>query len=310
MSTDPTSPDRLSNLWVGLTRKAPALARCSSFVPAPNLPIERIAGLTRARDEILTHAAAITSPQVYARWGTAPAVGLLMLGASGTGKSTLARGLATRLGAPLLEVDVPQLVLELLTRGPEVAQLMEHWEEVFEGFPKTVVHFDELDFERAHETGERKAGLPTGPILEFLLRVIGQTAASRGVVLVGSTCYPETLRPAFLSRRRFTRTLKVEPSFPEDHAAVLALHARIAEERAGRPLFDEIDWVATASARKGLSPGQWVEALHGALRCHARREAIGETPPRVARETIVEEAEILAANAKATHTEPASGNYL
>ena len=310
MGQDDNRSDRLTNLWVGLARKAPTLARCSSFLPHPNRPIDRVAGLARARDEILTHAAAITSPEVYARWGTAPAVGLLLIGGRGSGKSTLARALATRLGAPLLEIDVPQLVLELLTRGAEVAQLVDHWEQLFDEFPKTVIHFDELDFERMHETGERKAGLPAGPILEFLLRLVGQTASSKGIVLVGSTSYPQTVRPVFLSRRRFTRTLKVEPIYPGDHAAVLELHARSAEERAGRPLFETIDWNAIASARKGLSPGNWVEALHGALRCHARREAIGESPPLVAGKTVLEEAETLAENARATHAEPASGNYL
>lgn len=310
MSDAEPQVDRLANLWTGLARKAPALARCSSFYASPNLPVERVAGLARARDEILTHAAAITSPEVYARWGTAPAVGLLLIGEPGTGKSTLARALATRLEAPLVEIDVPQLVLELLTRGAEVARLVDDWTGLFADFPRTLIHFDELDFERVHETGERKAGLPTGPIMDFLVRLVGQTAATRGIVLLGSTSYPDTVRPVFLSRRRFTRTLRVEPAFPEDHAAVLALHARLAEARAGRSLFEPIDWVELAGSRKGLSPGHWVEALHGALRCHARREAGGETPPPVPSQTILEEVDTLSESARTTRAQPASGNYL
>ena len=302
--------ERLTNLWQGLARKSPALARCAHLDPAPDLPIEGVAGLRRAREEILTHAAAITHPEVYARWGTMPAVGLLLIGVRGSGKSTLARALATRLDSPLLEVDVPQLVLELLTRGAEVAQLVEQWEEIFADFPLTTVHFDELDFERMHETGERQVGLPVGPILEFLLRLISQTAASPSVVLVGSTSYPETVRPIFLSRRRFSRTLAVEPEFPHDHAAVLEAQARLAEERAGRALFEPTEWLKLVESHKELSPGHWVEALHGALRAQARREAIGETVELVAGSTVLEEAAALAATATATRAQPVGGTYL
>ena len=302
--------ERLTNLWQGLARKSPSLARCAHFDPAPSTPIDRVAGLARARGEILTHAAAITHPEVYSRWGTAPAVGLLMIGARGSGKSTLARALATQLDSPLLEIDVPQLVLELLTNGPELAQLAQSWDELFADFPITTVHFDELDFERMYDTGERRAGLPVGPILEFLLRLVSQTAASKSVVLVGSTSYPETVRPVFLSRYRFSRTLKIEPIFPDDHAAVLSAHAKSAEARAGRALFEEVDWKSLVQSHKGLTPGCWVEALHSALLSHARREAAGEDVPLVNGVAIKEEAGALAECAAATHAEPTSGNYL
>ena len=269
-----------------------------------------MAGLARARQEILSYAAAITHPEVYARWGTMPAVGLLLMGARGSGKSTLARALATRLDSPLLEVDVPQLVLELLTRGAEIVQLAEQWEDLFGDIPLTTVHFEELDFERVHETGERRAGLPVGPILDFLLRLISQTAASPRVVLLGSTSYPDTVRPVFLSRRRFSRTVTVQPEFPEDHAAVLEAHAKLAEGRAGRTLFEPIEWRKLVEAQKDLSPGHWVEALHGALRAQAGREAAGESVPSVSGSAILAEAKALTATALATGAQPASGNYL
>ena len=302
--------ERLLNLWKGVVRKSPALGRCARFEAVSDVPVERVAGLARARDEILTHAAAITHPEVYKRWGTAPAVGLLMIGPRGAGKSILARALATRLEAPLLEVDVPQLVLEVLTHGAEVVPLVETWDEVFADFPRLVVHFDELDFERMHETGERRAGLPVGPLLEFLLRLVAQCAESRSVVLVGSTSYPDTVRPVFLSRRRFSRTLAVEPTFPDDHVAVLETHARLAEERAERTLFEPIDWKQVVEGERALSPGQWVEALHCALRGHARREAAGEEVGLVPASAVREEAIALAATAASTHAQPSSGNYL
>ena len=67
--------------------------------------------------------------------------------------------------------------------------------------------------------------------------------ADEGLVLVvGSTSHPDTLRRAFVQPGRLERVVEVTPVFPRDIVETLTIHAAIAEKKAGRPLFDQVDW--------------------------------------------------------------------
>jgi SpoVK/Ycf46/Vps4 family AAA+-type ATPase len=94
--------------------------------------------------------------------------------------------------------------------------------------------------------------------------------------VVGSTSQPDSLRPAFVTPARFERVVEVTPIFPDDVIAALRLHASDAEKRAGRRLFEEVDWKAVTENERQASIGDWVRLLHAVLRRRARCEAAGE----------------------------------
>jgi hypothetical protein len=83
----------------------------------------------------------------------------------------------------------------------------------------------------------------------------------------------------------------VLPSFPDDIVATLVVHARAAQKRAGRELFDATDWLEVVKGQPGLTPGEWVRLLHAVLRRKARCDASGEPVTPVTTRDLMEEVE-------------------
>jgi ATP-dependent 26S proteasome regulatory subunit len=269
----------------------PPLERAATLNPAPAVYAEQIGGLAQAQDEVLTYACSMTNPEVYDHWGTAPPSGLLLIGPPGGGKKLLAEALATRAETAFLHVRVPRLTIEVMHYGGKVGELLEVWGTTLAEMPRLTVFFEELEFSQAREIGARRPDLPIGPMMDFLQELADRAIAAEGVLAVASTSYPDTLRPAFILPGRFERVVEVVPIYPGDVIAALQIHARAAEKRAGRALFERIEWERVVRQNREASVGDWVQVLHGALRRKARCEATAEIVGPVTTEDLLAEAE-------------------
>ncbi len=269
--------ERAQNLWASFARKHEAMGRATKLDPLPEVDVARVGGLATAKEEILTYACAATDPEVYARWGTHPPSGLLLLGRRGSGKRLLAKVLATQTETAFLAVNIPRLVLEVIHGGGKVGELVQSWSQAVVEMPAMTVFFDELEFSQAEEIGARRPDLPVGPVMDFLLDLVDRTIAASKDLVVGSTSHPDTLRYAFSQPGRFERIVEVLPEYPDDIVEALRIHAADAEKRAGHPLFEEVDWREVVSKFRGPSTGEWIHILHSVLRRKARCEAAGES---------------------------------
>jgi SpoVK/Ycf46/Vps4 family AAA+-type ATPase len=309
-SRDPAiERERSQNLWASVVRKFPPLAKASFLEAAPSVGVEQIGGLAAAKDEVLTYACAATNPEVYEHWGTVPPNGLLLIGRSGVGKTLLAAALATRSRTAFLRIDVPRLVVEVVHRGGQVGELLEAWSQTLAELPPVTVFFDELEFSRAEEIGTHRPDLPVGQIMDFLLDLVDRAIAVEHSLVVGSTTHPDTLRTAFLTESRFERVVEVAPVFPSDVVEALQIHRADVEKRAGRTLFEPVDWTAVVTRYQGPSTGEWIRVLHATLRRKARCEATGEEPELVTTAELLDEVDRLRA-AKNRLPATGSGIYL
>lgn len=300
--------ERVQNLWNSFARKFPQVDHATCMEAAPDLDFDRIGGLAAAKEELLTYACAATSPEVYGRWGTMPPSAILLIGRRGAGKHLLANALATRTGTPFLSVSVPRLVLEILHATGKAGELLSAWDQTLGELPQATVFFDELEFSQAQDIGTQRMDLPIGPIMDFLLELVDRTIAVDGSLVVGSSSYPQSLRPAFVAPSRFERVVEVNPIFPDDIVEALAIHAAGAEKRAGRRLFEAVDWTHVVSRYRQPSTGDWVRIMHAALRRKARHEAAGEEVSLVGTEDLLEEVERV--RRADTRLLPAGGTYL
>ena len=269
--------ERAQNLWNSVARKFRPLDKAVWIEAAPGVGPDQIGGLRAAQDEVLTYACAMTQPDVYQSWGTYPPSGLLLIGQAGSGKTLLARGLATRAKSAFLGVAVPRMALEIVHAGGQVAELLDAWSQTLREMPPTTVYFHELEFFQAEEIGGRRTDLPIGPIMDFLGELADRTIEIDQTLAVGSTSHPDTLRPAFVKPGRFERLVEVVPVYPDDVVAALRIHAAAAEKLAGRPLFGDVDWEDVVSRFRDPSTGDWIQMMHGVLRRKAR-EQCGDVP--------------------------------
>jgi ATP-dependent 26S proteasome regulatory subunit len=283
--------ERAQNLWSSFARKFEPLAQSTNLDALPEFDLSRIGGLASAKDEIQTYACAATAPEVYEHWGTHPPTGMLLIGQRSVGKRLLARSLASLTETSFLTVGIPRLVLEVIHRGGKVGELVNEWSATLEEMPPVTVLFHELEFSQAEEIGARRPDLPVGPVMDFLLDLVDRTIALENVLVLGATSYPDTLRHAFAQPGRLERIVEVIPIFPADIIETLMIHAADAEKRAGRPLFQEVDWAAVTAEFRHPTPGDWVHILHAVLRRKARCEAAGEVATPVTTRDLVAEVE-------------------
>ncbi|MEM7411758.1 MAG: ATP-binding protein [Myxococcota bacterium] len=268
--------ERAQNIWGSFARKFEPMSQSARLEPMPQYELGRIGGLADAKDEIQTYACAATDPEVYGRWGTHPPTGVLLIGQRSVGKQLLVRALSSLTNTSFLEIAIPKLVLEVIHRGGKVGELVAAWSAVLDEMPPVTVLFNELEFLQAEEIGARRPDLPVGPVMDFLLDMIDRAIAADDVLVVGATAHPDTLRHAFTQPGRLERIVEVTPNVPGDIVATLQIHAGDAEKRAGRPLFQEIDWETVVAGSSPPAPGDWVHILHAVLRRKARCEAAGE----------------------------------
>lgn len=302
--------ERAQNLWNSAARKLPPLSKSTTIEADPRVGPDRIGGLEPAQEEVLTYACAMTDPEVYESWGTFPPSGLLLIGQAGCGKTLLAGALATRARAAFLRVEMPRLALEVVHHGGKVGELLEGWSQTLDEMPPTTVFFHELEFFQAEEIGGRRTDLPIGPIMDFFLELIDRTTERDNALVVGSTCHPDTLRPAFVAPGRFERVVEVSPVFPDDVVAALEIHARTAEERAGRPLFESVDWKDVVSRFREPSTGDWIRLLHGVLRRKARHACSDEAVPPATTTDLLDELERFRRTRKHLPRTASAGTYL
>lgn len=229
LGRDRLSTARLRDIEVGpqdfdaAQREVQASALRAVFTEVPNVHWDDIGGLETVKARLqeavewpLRHAALFEAAQVR------PARGVLLAGPPGTGKTMLARALATETEANFLSVKGPELVSKYV--GASEQKVREIFRKAREAAP-CVVFFDEIDALAPARGGASDSGVAERVLAQFLVEMDGLEAL-RDVVVVAATNRPDRLDPALLRPGRFDRTLEVPRPGPEARRDILAVHLR------------------------------------------------------------------------------------
>jgi transitional endoplasmic reticulum ATPase len=166
-------------------------------MPSPGL-WERVGGMTREKELLeLRLVTPLSHPEVAARHGVVAPRAAMLFGPPGTGKTTFARAVASRLGWPFVEVFPSRLAGDPRGLAGGLRETFSRIEEL----EHAVVFIDEVE-----EIASRRGGEPpsaTQGVTNELLKLIPEFREQSGRLLICATNFIRSLDTAFLRHGRF-----------------------------------------------------------------------------------------------------------
>jgi transitional endoplasmic reticulum ATPase len=165
----------------------------------------------------------IKNPDAFHRMGIRPPRGILLYGAPGTGKTLLAKAVATESEANFISIKGPEVMSKWVGESEKaIRQIFKKAKQV----APCVVFIDEIDA----VTPRRGAAMGDSGVSE---RMVNQLLTSldgletmEGVVTIGATNRPDMVDPALLRPGRFDRLILLPVPEEEARLEILNVHTR------------------------------------------------------------------------------------
>ncbi len=242
------------------------------FVETPNVSWEDVGGLAAVKERLRE---AVEWPLKYGalftQAGIAPPKGLLLAGPPGSGKTLVAKALATESGVNFISVKGPELLSKYI--GESERAMREVFHKARQAAP-CIVFFDEIDALLPAR------GAVAGSDSQVSERVLGQFLTEldgveelKGVFVLGATNRPDRLDPALLRPGRLEAVITLSMPTEVERNEILVVHLR------GKPLAAGASLEQLASRTEGLS-GADLASLCNRAGLAAVRRAVKEGPER------------------------------
>jgi transitional endoplasmic reticulum ATPase len=190
-------------------------------------------------------------PDLFERADTAPPKGVLLTGASGTGKTLMAKAVAHECGVNFISIKGPELLSKWV--GDSEARIRDVFKIARLSSP-CIIFFDELEAIAGSRGGHTSdGGNVTERVISQMLTEMDGIEELRGVVILGATNRPDLLDPALLRAGRFEVRLELPMPDQASRRQIFAVHA------AGKRLADDVDLDVLAGETEGLA-GSDIEA--------------------------------------------------
>jgi transitional endoplasmic reticulum ATPase len=205
------------------------------FLESPDVKWQDIGGMEGIKRELQEAVEwPLKYPALYAKLGHTAPKGILLHGPSGTGKTLLAKAVATESEANFISVKGPELVSKWI--GESERGVREIFRRARQAAP-CVIFLDEMDSIAPTRggMGEGGGGGGTERMVSQILTEIDGIGELHGVVVLGATNRPDMIDPALLRPGRFDRIILVPNPDRQTRAKILEIHAR------GKPIGNDVN---------------------------------------------------------------------
>src|SRR5712692_9859784 len=248
LEEDRLSPETLDKLIVtmedfqGVLKDVMPSAMREVYLETPDVEWSEIGGLEGAKKELQEAVEwPLKYPDLYDKIGYTMPKGIMLYGPSGTGKTLLAKAVATESEANFISVRGPELLSKWV--GESERGVREVFRRARQAAP-CIIFFDEID-SVAPTRGMGGDSMVTERVVSQLLTELDGIQALQGVVVLAATNRIDMVDPALLRSGRFDKIIGVP--LPDDGARkqILLIHLK------GKPIA------------KGVEVGQLVDMTEG-----------------------------------------------
>lgn len=236
------------------------------FTEIPDVKWSDVGGLKEAKRVLKeTIDWPLRYPELFKQANTNPAKGLLLTGAPGTGKTLLAKAVASESGVNFISVKGPALVSKWV--GESERGIREVFKKAKQASP-CIIFFDEIDA-LAPTRGASADSHVTERVISQLLTELDGIEELKGVVVLAASNRPDIIDPALLRAGRFDLQLELPIPDEKTRLEIFKVHA------SGKPLADDVDLAALAKVTEGMV-GSDIEAISRRASMLAIREFINQ----------------------------------
>ncbi len=213
------------------------------YLETPDVKWSEIGGLENVKRELQEAVEwPLKYPELYKQMGYTMPKGILLYGPSGTGKTLLAKAVATESEANFISIRGPELLSKWV--GESERGVREVFRRARQAAP-CIIFFDEVD-SLAPIRGMGGDSMVTERVVSQLLTELDGIQALTGVVVLAATNRIDMVDPALLRAGRFDKLIYVPLPDKTARKQILEIHAR------GKPLTD-VNLERVAEVTEGFS---------------------------------------------------------
>ena len=249
------------------------------LVQIPDIKWDDIGGLEDVKQELKEAVEwPLKHPDTFQRLGIRPPKGTLLFGIPGTGKTLLAKAVASESEANFISVKGPELLSKWV--GESEKGVREVFRKAKQAAP-TVIFFDEIDAIAGARSGNDTDSGVTKRVVNQLLTEMDGLEELEDVAIIAATNRPDILDAGLMRPGRFDRHIQVKEPDEEARLAIFKVHTK------NMPLSKDVDLKKLAKQTDGYV-GADIESVCREAAMLALRENLeaSEIPNKYFKEAI------------------------
>ncbi|RQD93153.1 AAA family ATPase, partial [Methanosalsum natronophilum] len=221
-------------------------AQVMEVITSPGVSYDMIGGIDDILTEIIESVELpLTEPEIFRKVGIEPPTGVLLYGSPGTGKTLVAKAIASQANATFIRMAGSDLVQKFVGEG---ARLVRDVFQLARDKAPSILFIDEIDAVGGMRTHDGTTG--SAEVNRTMLQLLAEMDGfdpSGDVKIVAATNRIDLLDPALLRPGRFDRIVEVPLPDIKGRSDILKIHSRKMN------LAEDVDFERLAGFTEGLS---------------------------------------------------------
>lgn len=233
----------MENFYDAMKEVEPSAIR-EVFVEVPDVKWEDVGGLNEIKDALKE---AVEWPLKYAglfrKANTNPPKGIILYGRPGTGKTYLAKAVASESGVNFISVKGPQIISKFI--GESEKGVRDLFKKAKQAAP-TILFLDEIDSICPRRNSDSSGSGVTDRVIGQFLTEMDGIEDMKGVVVLAATNRIDLIDPALLRSGRFDLQFELQAPDQQTREKIFAIHTK------NKSLEDDVNLKKLAIDSEGM----------------------------------------------------------